>query len=449
MASKLFTPLQVGRMGLLKHRVVLAPLTRNRALEPDLVPSELAVQYYKQRASDGGLLITEATCISPEALAYPAVPGIWTDKQVDGWKRVTDAVHEKGGFISCQLWHTGRVAHPDYALHPVNKDLNYQTCVSASPQPVKSSVGRWAKTVTYSGIKEHGTPKELTKDDILRLHEDYARAAQNAKDAGFDGVELHAAHGYLIDQFLNDGVNQRTDEYGGSPENRCRLMKEVLDVLVDVWSADRVGVRLSPHDGPNGGNVYYGATDSNPDLIYGHAVKLLNTYNLAYLLLTEPRWVGKHDGDYSTDPGFQMPLLNLEKYRSLYDGVMIGAGGFTPATSYEMSEKDDGYDALAFGRWFISNPDLPARLQAWHEYEQGGRTGDLPPFLNRYERNTFYTQEADGLVDYPSMEFDAASKEGSDTSKDEWNGMTLDKYPLVNPADVGTSLKATEQKSKL
>ena len=454
--SKLFAPLQLGKIGRLSHRVVLAPLTRNRATEPDLAPCRaMTVQYYRQRASPGGLLITEATHISPESLAYPCTPGIWSCSQRDAWKQVTQAVHEEGGYIVCQLWHTGRVAHPDFGTHPANDSPQvYQPCVSASPTPIENRHGKRGKTITYDGVREHAVPRQLSVSDIRRLCEDYKRAAKNAKLAGFNGVELHSAHGYLIDQFLNNGVNHRTDEYGGSVENRCRLLTEVLDAILQIWPEDQVGIRLSPHDAPHGGNTYYGCQDSDPDSVYSHAIRLLNKNykNIAYLLVTEPRWVGKYDDTPETDPGFQMPLQNLQKYRSLYDGIMIGAGGFTPATSYEASQtsKHDGYDCLAFGRWFISNPDLPQRLRAWHEYEQRQRTGPAPPPLNRYERDTFYTQGAEGYIDYPSLEFEQAQKTGAKNPCAKHDGMVLGKYALVDPAHVGTSLKKTdEMRSKL
>jgi N-ethylmaleimide reductase len=472
-ASKLFSPLQLGRIGLLQHRVVLAPLTRNRATEPELAPSIHMVQYYRQRASPGGLLITEATHISPESLAYPSTPGIWSNEQVDEWRKVTNAVHERGGLIVCQLWHTGRVAHPDFGNHPCNTTTNlqqqqqhtYRPCVSASPTQILNRHGKPGKTVTYEGVRDCAVPRELTRPDIQRLLKDYSQAATRAKEAGFDGVEIHAAHGYLLDQFLNDGVNRRTDEYGGSVENRCRLLQEVVEAVVSVWPEGTVGVRLSPHDAPNGGNTYYGAKDSNPDAVYSHAIRLLNHqyhhHQLAYLLITEPRWVGRYDATPESDPGFQMPLINLQKYRSLFDGIMIGAGGFTPATSYEACRNNDttntnehehGYDALAFGRWFISNPDLPERLRAWHEYESRNRTGlPLPPRLNRYERDTFYSHDADGYIDYPSMAYEEMTLQNMSTTttttpanneKPEFRGMVTGKYELVDQGAVGTSLKA-------
>lgn len=455
--SKLFRPLKVGSIGNLSHRVVLAPLTRNRASEPSLAPSSLAVQYYRQRASQGGLLITEATHISSESLAYPSTPGIWSAEQAEGWERVTSAVHEKDGFLVCQLWHTGRVAHPDFASHPSNTK-KYQTCVSSSAVGIANRHGKPGKTVTYDGVKPHGVPRPLdSKTDIPRLCQDYKWAAKMAMEAGFDGVELHAAHGYLIDQFLNNGTNQRTDEYGGSVENRCRLLKEVLDAIFEVWPSERVGVRLSPHDSPNGGNTYYGSKDTNPDLVYRHAIQTLDKVNLAYLLLTEPRWVGKHDDNPENDPGFQLPLRNLETFRKDYRGVMIGAGGFTPSSSYAAMEEDGTsnekqYDALAFGRWFISNPDLPLKLESFHQHKANDGVGlSSPPPLNRYERDTFYTQDADGYIDYPSLEYEKFCEMGSpaEDNKLEYEGMELGKYSLSEQADVGISLKAAETRSKL
>lgn len=454
LTSSLFTPLDVGEIGQLSHRVVLAPLTRNRAIEPGLVPSPLAVQYYRQRASSGGLLISEATNISPEALAYPSTPGIWTTAQVQGWKQVTEAVHEKGGFIVCQLWHTGRVAHPSYGNHPANQETSaiYRPCVSASAVPITNRKGIPGKTLTYDGVKPFSTPRELSRMDIRRIRCDYARAAENAKKAGFDGIELHGGHGYLIDQFLNNGVNRRTDEYGGSVENRCRLLKEVVEALREIWPAGRIAVRLSPHEAPKGGNTYYGCKDSAPDDVYSEAFSVLSTFDLAYVLVTEPRWIGRHDDNHETDPGFQMPLINLQKFRALYKGLMIGAGGFTPTTSFEASVTPNGYDALAFGRWFISNPDLPRRLKAWHDYEASGRVLEPPPPpLNRYNRETFYLAgAASGYIDYPSMEFEGFQRRGAGANySPDFDGMITGKYSLVEQSQIGTSLQDLPKTSKL
>lgn len=229
---------------------------------------------------------------------------------------------------------------------------------------------------------------------------------------------------------------------------------EVVESVLQVWPEGKVGVRLSPHDSPHGGNTYYGCTDSNPDAVYSQAIATLNKYPLAYLLITEPRWVGRYDANPETDPGFQMPLTNLRKYRSLFDGVMIGAGGFTPSSSYQessfaMGHDRRGYDAIGFGRWFISNPDLPERLRAWHNYESQNRPIDMmkPPKLNRYDRDTFYTHGAEGYIDYPSMEYDQQGSSVMGTKKErpaECEGMISGKYELLDAALVGSSLKAAE-----
>ena len=242
----LFKPTSLGGSARLAlgHRVVLAPLTRNRADAETLVPQAMCVEYYKQRASPGGLLISEATNISPESLAYPATPGIWNAAQVEGWRKVTDAVHEEGGLIFCQLWHTGRVAHDSYRLHPLGDPARAPSVSASSTQIVKQS-GKPGKTLGYgdAGFVDYSVPRALRDDEISgRLLDDYRRAASNARAAGFDGVELHAAHGYLIDQFLNDGVNVRgaaESGYGGSIEKRCRLLFEAIDVLQTIWPPGR------------------------------------------------------------------------------------------------------------------------------------------------------------------------------------------------------------------
>ena len=439
--SKLFSPLQLGSIGRLKHRVVMAPLTRLRATEPGLVPSPLAVQYYRQRASPGGLLISEATNISPESHAYPSAPGIWSDAQVEGWKKVNNAVHEKGGFITCQLWHCGRIAHPNFKNHPAVKDSPYIPGVSSSAVPFSNADGSRAKALTYDGFLEHQVPRALREDEIPRLRQDYHHAAKNAELAGFDGVEVHAAHGYLIDQFLNNQVNKRTDKYGGSIENRCRLLKEVLETVLQVWPAEKVGVRLSPHDSPNGGSTYHDCQDSDPDALYQHAIKMLDKYNLAYLLLTEPSWLkGKTEDPEKLNKDF-IPQRNL-MFRDLYRGTIIGSGGFNPRSSYQcMKDVNEtskrGYDALAFGRWFIANPDLPERVRQWHEYEANQSSGPEPNLFNRYDRSTFYTHEERGYIDYPSLAFEASLRGDSQSSENlDFDGMQLDKYPLLHAEEM-------------
>mmetsp|Transcript_16779 Transcript_16779/g.32686 ORF Transcript_16779/g.32686 Transcript_16779/m.32686 type:complete len:409 (+) Transcript_16779:166-1392(+) len=401
--SPLFKPLKLGDLEL-KHRVVLAPLTRFRADRKTLVPTDLMREYYEQRATPGGLLITEATCISLEGLPDNCVPGIWTEEQTQGWKKIVDAVHAKGGLISVQLWHTGRMAHASMRDHPM-ADPEHLPTVSASDVTAPGKT-----TGTLSGeIDTYSKPRPLREDEIPRLLNDYRLAARNARKAGFDAIELHAAHGYLIDQFLNDNTNLRSDKYGGSIENRCRLLKEALQALGEEMPFSRIGVRLSPQF--EGTMRFFGASDSNPLELYTEAVRTVDQFNLAYLLLTEPRWFGaKHDNDFSADPGFSMGLYNPPHFRKLYRGKIIGAGGFTPKTAPEAIEKDQ-YDAIGFGRWFIANPDLVKRI----------REG-LP--LNKYVRATFYKYESpDGYTDYPFYE------------------QVSDKSSLVPHDMIGNSLK--------
>jgi len=417
----MFTSLQLGNAVVsLEHRVVLAPLTRNRAAEPTLTPQAMNVEYYSQRASKGGLLITEATNITPESIAYPGVPGIWTDEQTAQWRKVTEAVHAKGGVIFMQLWHTGRcgaVENRSFAKHPMVSDRTNRSKVvpgvSSSAEAIhysRKGVRKVGKTMTYNGLSRYAVPRALETSEIPRLLDDYRHAACNAKAAGFDGVEVHAAHGYLIDQFLSDSTNRRTDRYGGSVENRCRLLFEVVGAVCEVFGKGRVAVRLSP---TKKGTIEYFGNGIASAGTYEHAVRGLNKFGLAYLLLTEPRWFSKFDGDHSSDPGFSMPTFN-DSFRELYHGVLMGAGGFTPKSAAK-ALADGIYDLVAFGRWFISNPDLPYRLQ------QG-----LP--LNVYNRKFFYSQESRGYTDYPT--YADAEKLGVD---------------MVAQDDIGASLSATRK----
>ena len=397
--SALFTPCPVGPLDL-SHRVVLAPLTRIRADEATLAPTALTAEYYAQRASSGGLLITEAVHISPEATPtwaiYPRVaevggrvPGIWSAAQVAGWRDVTDAVHAKGGRIFCQLLHAGRVAQPVADPHPVLQEAGKpQPPVSASATPIEASDEAGNHYNFDAGAVP---PRALEAEEIPRLIGDYVKAAENALAAGFDGVELHAAHGYLMEQFLNDGVNRREDRYGGSVENRCRVLFEVVEALIGAVGEGRVSVRLSPtHLDPEtgqSGQVYFGVRDSDPVAVYAHAVAGLNAYPLAYLMLTEPR-VGGLSQRPEEEEAYRHPLANAP-YRALYHGTLIGAGGFTPATAAQAVESG-AYDLIAFGRWFLANPDLPERIR------QGAP-------LNVYERATFYGAGAEGYTGYPAM----------------------------------------------
>jgi N-ethylmaleimide reductase len=339
----MFQPLRLGASGAVKlsHRVVLAPLTRCRASEPELAPRDMHVTYYSQRASPGGLLITEATAISPEGLGYKSVPGIWTAHQVGEWRKVTAAVHAKGGLISMQLWHVGRVSHPAFGEHPLVKDSGLPL-----PSVSSSAVALEGLTSVFGSAERvpNAVPRALRTDEMPRLVADYRRAARNAMSAGFDIVEVHAAHGYLLEQFLM-APNQRTDQYGGSIENRCRLLLEVVaGVVAEVGDAGRVAVRLSPPN-TDAGEPREAGDFEDPDALYAHAIKALDAFGLAYLLLTEPRWFGGDDGG----KGWDMPFFLPKKFRSLYKGPMFGSGGFTPINARQAL--DAGlYDGVAFGR---------------------------------------------------------------------------------------------------
>jgi N-ethylmaleimide reductase len=358
---KLLTPVTIGRYEL-PNRLVMAPLTRNRASEGN-VPTELNATYYAQRAS-AGLIVTEASQISPQGIGYPATPGIHSAEQVEGWKKVAQAVHDKGGRIFLQLWHVGRISHP--SLQP-NGELPVAPSAIA-PQGMAS---------TYTGEQPFVTPRALELSEIPGIVEDYRNGAENALTAGFDGVEVHGANGYLIDQFLQDGSNQRTDEYGGSIENRARLLMEVLEAVIGVWGSDRVGLRLSPT------GTFNDMHDSDPAALFSYVVKELNQFNLAYLHLIEPRWENPEVRDKSKD-------LGAHFFRSIYEGKIVSAGGYTRETGNAVLEAGDA-DLIAYGRWFISNPDLPKRFE-------------LNADLNPYDRNTFYGGDGKGYTDYPVLE---------------------------------------------
>ena len=418
----LFTPCKIGSHDL-SHRVVLAPMTRIRADAKTLAPTSRTIEYYRQRASDGGLLITEAIHISPEATPvwsiYPAVresashvPGIWTQTQMAEWRKVVKAVHEEGGKISCQLLHTGRVAQPAIAEHPLVKDKDYPLPPVSSSAVAIEALDE--KDNQYNWDQASTPPRELETDEIERIIEDYKKAAKQALAAGFDYIELHAAHGYLIDQFICDGVNQRTDRYGGSIENRCRLLFEIVEALVAVMGENRVGVRLSPIvNDPKTGKpkqTYFGVTCSHPTATFRYAISGLNAFPLAYLMLTEPR-VGGLSLDPKSETAYSHPLSN-QKYRELFDGVLIGAGGFTPKSAAAAVE-DDVYDMIAFGRWFLANPDLPERI----------RNGNP---LNVYQRETFYGGGDAGYTDYPSW--------------DELVNSFSRKYGLMEQDEIGVTL---------
>lgn len=358
MLKKLFSPVKVGTNNL-QHRVVLCPLTRFRAL-PGSIPSDLQVEHYEQRTSEGGLLITEATLISPFAGGYPRAPGIYNKEQIEGWKKVTSAVHEKKGVIFSQLWHVGRVGTK--FLNP-----NQDQVVSASDIPVS---GKNAQGNAYE------VPRQLEIDEINTTIKDFAQAAKNAIEAGFDGVELHGANGYLIDQFINSSSNKRTDIYGGSIENRSRFALEAVDAVVEAVGAERTAIRFSP------GNSYQDMGDDTVVDTWSYLTSQLQERHpdLAYIHFME------------ADAFIKDKLVDtLEPYRKLWKGPFITANGYSgvPEQAIEIAEKTG--DLIAFGRAFIANPDLPERLRQNQE-------------LNQADYSTFYTNEAAGYTDYPFYE---------------------------------------------
>ncbi len=368
MNPKLFSPLKVGALAL-SHRVVLAPLTRMRSTQPGDVPNALNAEYYAQRASEGGLLISEATQISLQGKGYPAAPGIHSPEQVEGWRLVTDAVHAKGGLIFLQLWHVGRISHS--SLHP-------ESGLPVSASAIAPNDGGKAFTAGFEQTAFE-TPRALEIEELPGIVEDYRRAAENAREAGFDGVEVHSANGYLLDQFLEDGTNHRSDAYGGPIENRARLLLEVVDAVIGVWGADRVGVRLSPY------GKFSDMHDSDPVALFSYVLRQLSARQIAYAHLIQPR-AGNAGAGAPTD---HSAPDTAEIFRPAFTGVLISAGGYT-ADSAEAAVAAARADAIAFGRLFIANPDLPERL----------RTG-AP--LNRPDRATFYGGTDKGYTDYPSL----------------------------------------------
>jgi len=324
----------------------------------------LNATYYGQRASKGGLLITEATQISPLGKGYPGAPGIHSQAQVEGWKLVTDAVHAKGGYIFLQLWHVGRMSHS--SLHP--KEGLPVSASAVAPQDGSKAMTAEFKQVPFE------TPRALDLSELPGIVEQYRLCALNAKAAGFDGVEIHGANGYLLDQFLEDKTNHRTDAYGGSIENRARLLTEVADAVVSVWGGDRVGVRLSPY------GKFLDMGDSNPVALFNYVLQQLSKMGVAYAHVIETRSGEKATGE---EP------RTSELFRKMFTGAFISAGGYD-GESADKTVAEGFADAIAFGRWFISNPDLPKRL------ELGGE-------LNQYDRSTFYGGAEKGYTDYPAI----------------------------------------------
>jgi N-ethylmaleimide reductase len=343
-------------------------LTRMRAERSSFVPRPLNAEYYGQRATAGGLLIAEATPVTATGRGNPGVPGIYSQAQIDGWRSVVDAVHAKGGLIFLQLWHVGRVSHssfqPDGAMP-----------VAPSAVPI---TGNGMLAMTSDGkMVPYETPRALETSEVEDVIEAFRQAAVNAKAAGFDGVEVHGANGYLLEQFLQSHTNLRTDRYGGGIENRARLLLEITRAVIEVWGANRVGVRLSPYGMANGSG------EAEPMPLYTHVVKALDGLGLAYLHFIEPR----SSGAGRAEVNWQNVPSAMVLFRPLWRGVLMTAGGFTGETA-EAAIAQGHADVIAFGRIFISNPDLPRRLQ---------RGFPLTP----YSRATFYGGEEAGYTDYP------------------------------------------------
>ncbi|HET8731445.1 MAG TPA: N-ethylmaleimide reductase [Moraxellaceae bacterium] len=363
MAGSLFTPLQVGALTL-PNRVIMAPLTRMRATFPGDVPNALMATYYAQRAS-AGLIISEATQISPQGKGYMDTPGIHDEAQVAGWQHITSAVHQAGGLICAQLWHVGRVSHP--SLQPEGA-----LPVSASAIPYRNRTSVRGPDGVPQRV-ECPTPRALTREEISGLVDDYRRATVNARSAGFDMVEVHAAHGYLLHQFQSAESNHRDDAYGGSLENRARLTLEALDACIGAWQADRVGIRISPL------GTFNGLDDQAGEEMGLYLAGEFARRGIAYLHLSEPDWAG---GPAHT-PAFRRAL------RERFPGVIIGAGNYTKEKA-EALISEGLIDAAAFGRTFLANPDLPLRLQAGAA-------------LNTPVPATFYGGGAEGYTDYPAL----------------------------------------------
>jgi 2,4-dienoyl-CoA reductase-like NADH-dependent reductase (Old Yellow Enzyme family) len=348
--TTLFDPLQVGEL-LLPNRILMAPLTRARSGE-SRVPNDLMVKYYEQRAS-AGLILTEATVVTPQGIGYAETPGIWSEEQVAGWRRVTAAVHRAGGRIASQLWHVGRISHPMF--------LNGEMPVAPSAIAPTGHVSLVKPKTPFV------VPRALEREEVRGVIDAFRRGAQHAQKAGFDGVELHGANGYLIDQFLHDGSNRRSDEYGGSIENRARLLLEIVDQLIAVWGAGRVGVHLAPR-----GDVY-DMGDSNPLALFTYVARELGRRKIAFICARE------HEGEGRIGP----------QLKAGFGGVYVVNEGFTQESAEKIVASGEA-DAVAFGKLFIANPDLPKRFA-------------LHAPLNEWRPGTFYTGGPEGYVDYPAV----------------------------------------------
>jgi N-ethylmaleimide reductase len=351
----LFTPVRLGRYDL-KNRLVMAPMTRNRAAAGD-VPQAINVAYYAQRAS-AGLIVTEGSQISPQGKGYPGTPGIYSEDQVAGWTAITDAVHDCGGRIFLQLWHVGRISHPS---------LQQGGALPVAPSALRPE----GEGMTHDGPQPFVTPRALETDEIPGIVETYRKGAANALAAGFDGVEIHAANGYLIDQFLRDGTNHRGDAYGGPVENRARFLLDVTEAVVGVFGGDRIGVRFSPV------NPFNAISDSNPDKTFGYAAAALNRFGLAYLHVLEGG-LAESAADY-----------DRAALRNAFGGAYIANNGYDKARA-DAALASGAVDLVAFGKAFLANPDLPARFAAGAS-------------LNASDPATFYGGSEKGYTDYPAL----------------------------------------------
>lgn len=358
MAKNLFSTIKLGPYSL-PNRIVMAPMTRSRAIAGN-VPSPLAATYYRQRAS-AGLQVTEATQVAPEGVGYMNTPGIYSEEQVAGWRTVTHDVHQAGGRIFLQLWHVGRISHP--LLQP-------NGVLPVAPSAVRPK----GEGYTPEGLKPYETPRALELSEIPAIIDAYRTGAKNALAVGFDGVEIHGANGYLIDQFLRDGTNQRTDDYGGSVENRTRFLLEVAQAAVDVWGSDRVGVRLSPS------STFNDMSDSDPEKTFGHAISALDALEIAYVHVIE-------GADADSRHGGKIVPTSL--FRPLFQGALMVNGGYNRERADAVIQKGEA-DLVSFGVTFLANPDLPRRLQ-------------LGESLNDPDPKTFYGGTEKGYTDYPAL----------------------------------------------
>ncbi|SEF49886.1 alkene reductase [Vibrio hangzhouensis] len=364
MTDSMFQPIQLGSLSL-KNRIVMPPMTRSRATQPGNSANEMMAEYYAQRAS-AGLIVAEGTQISPMGQGYAWTPGIYSQEQIAGWKKVTDAVHAKDGAIFAQLWHVGRVTHPDNI---------------GGEQPISSSAlkAENVKVFVDNGTSEPGfvdvvEPRAMTKEDIKEVVEQYRQAALNAVEAGFDGIELHGANGYLINQFIDSEANNRDDEYGGSIENRLRFLDEVVAAVVDAIGADKVGVRLAPFTSLNG------TVDKTPVETYTAAARVLNKHNVVYMHIAEVDW----------DDAPDTPMEFKTAVREAYKGTIIYAGRYNQDKA-EQAIANGLADMVGFGRPFISNPDLPNRIKHGHP-------------LADHDPNTLFGGNEVGLLDYPEYQ---------------------------------------------